>query len=107
MSVQETPAMMELSKQVFGQQHRLAIMIEIARAIEGLINPSDLAESLGYRAQSTLQAPMRDLEHAGLITRLPPGESRSKTWYMRNASLAWDWVRELADSLERSDARSP
>lgn len=90
-------ALQELSKTLFGQQHRLAVMIAIAKG-DGIVNPGDLAAALQFRAQSSIQNPLRDLEAAGLITRAPT--SAGRTYYRRNDSLAWAWVIELAQRLD-------
>lgn len=82
-----------LSRVLFGQAHRLAVMIAIA-AGEDIFNPSDLAFELGYRAQSSIQDPLRDLVAADLISRLPKVGGR--TYFQRNPSKVWAWIGELA-----------
>lgn len=74
-------------------------MLAVARG-DGVINPGDLTEQLGFRAQSSVQAPLRDLTRAGLITRVPT--SSGKTYYRRNSSLAWAWVEEVAVTAQAS-----
>ncbi|MEB3031741.1 winged helix-turn-helix domain-containing protein [[Mycobacterium] nativiensis] len=81
----------ELSSIVFGQKHRLAVMAAIAQS-DGLVNPSDLAEELGFRAQSAIQTPLKDLVAAGLITRQ---EGVGRVHYRRNSSSLWDAALEL------------
>ena len=66
---------------------------------DGIVNPGDLAATLGFPAQSSVQAPLRDLEAAGLISRML--NSGGKTHYRRNSGLVWDWVKELEASLAR------
>jgi hypothetical protein len=50
-----------LSKILFGQVHRLVVMVGVAES-DGIVNPGELAVTHGFPAQSSLQAPMRDLE---------------------------------------------
>lgn len=84
-----------LSKILFGQVHRLNVMVAIAES-DGLVNPTDLAETLGFAAQSAVQAPLRDLVQAGLIARLP-GSGAGRTYYQRQQSLVWQWVIEFRE----------
>lgn len=109
MTLANDDRLQSLSKILFGQRHRLAVMLAVARG-DGVVNPSDLTEYLGFRAQSSVQAPLRDLTSAGLISRVPA--SSGKTYYRRNSSLAWAWAEEIAltapdlTSSDRSDADS-
>ncbi len=81
----------ELSRVVFGQKHRLALMAAIAQS-DGLVNPSDLAMELGFAAQSAIQQPLRDLTTAGLITRQ---DGMGRVYYRRNPHTIWDAAVEL------------
>ena len=83
-----------LSKTVFGQVHRLAIMKAIADS-NGRVNPTELAQQLGFASQSALQASLRDLVEAGLLERRPNDGGR--TYYDRADSTAWAFAQELAD----------
>lgn len=88
----------ERSRTLFGQAHRLAVMTAIARSA-GDVNPGDLAAELGFRAQSSIQGPMRDLLEAGLISELPDAGMRRK-FYRREKSMVWAWIEELAEQFE-------
>lgn len=81
----------ELSTIVFGQKHRLAVMAAIAQS-DGLVNPSDLAADLEFRAQSTLQQPLKDLTAAGLITR---EDGMGRVYYRRNQHSLWGAALDL------------
>ncbi|WAJ48036.1 MarR family transcriptional regulator (plasmid) [Mycobacterium sp. Aquia_216] len=81
----------ELSAIVFGQKHRLAVMAAIAQS-DGLVNPSDLAAALDFRAQSTLQQPLKDLTAAGLITR---EDGMGRVYYRRNPHSLWGAALDL------------
>ena len=86
-----------LSSVLFGQHYRLEVMVAVADSPSGKVCLSDLAEELGHRSVSNIQAPLRDLVRAGLLTRLPDGDTRRK-WYRREASKAWEFAREAAAS---------
>nr|VTP04713.1 MarR family protein [Mycobacterium riyadhense] len=92
----------ELSETVFGQRHRLALMAAIAHSEDGIVNPSDLAETLGMRAQSSIQAPLKRLVDAGLITRISGFEGR--VYYRREDSQAWSFALELLGRALKSES---
>ncbi|HEX7826879.1 MAG TPA: ArsR family transcriptional regulator [Mycobacterium sp.] len=75
----------ELSRVVFGQKHRLAVMAAIAQS-DGLVNPSDLVAEIGFHAQSSIQQPLKDLTTAGLITRQ---DGMGRVYYRRNPHALW------------------
>jgi DNA-binding transcriptional ArsR family regulator len=81
----------QLSAIVFGQKHRLAVMSAIAQS-DGLVNPSDLAAELGFRAQSAIQQPLKDLTAARLITR---EDGLGRVYYRRNPHALWDAALEM------------
>lgn len=66
-------------------------MAAIAQS-DGLVNPTDLAADLGFRAQSAIQQPLKDLTTAGLITR---EDGMGRVHYRRNRHAIWDAVIEL------------
>lgn len=92
----------ELSETVFGQRHRLALMAAIAQSEDGIVNPSQLAETLGIRAQSSIQEPLKRLVKAGLVTRISGIEGR--VYYRREDSQAWDFALELVARALKSEA---
>jgi DNA-binding IclR family transcriptional regulator len=83
-----------VSEVLFGQRYRLEVMLAIAFSEDGLVCLTDLARDLGL-TPSNLQNPLRDLVRCGLLSRLPPGDSRRR-YYRRNESLAWAFVVEMA-----------
>jgi len=85
----------KLSRVLFGQTHRLAVMLGIARGRKEFIL-SDLARELGFENLSSIQDPIRDLEESGLIERLP--KVSNKVRFRRNSSLAWRWVKEVTET---------
>jgi hypothetical protein len=83
----------DLSKILFGQGHRLSVMVGIARGAEQFFL-TDLLAALGLNSLSSIQDPIRDLEKSKLISRIPKEDNRVR--FQRNASLAWSWAEELA-----------
>lgn len=93
MSLSDSENLRALSRVLFGQAHRLAVMVGIARGSREFFL-GDLAAELGFENLSSIQDPVRDLEASGLITRLPKAAQRVR--FRRNKSKAWGWVEELA-----------
>jgi hypothetical protein len=92
-SLAESTPLRELSRVLFGQAHRLTVMVGIARGGREFAL-SELADELGYENLSSIQDPIRDLEASELITRLP--KVANKVRFRRNRSYAWKWAEELA-----------
>jgi predicted transcriptional regulator len=90
-SYAQSARVQELSAVVFGQKHRLAVMVAIAQS-DGLVNPTDLAADLEFRAQSAIQQPLKDLTAAGLITR---EDGMGRVYYRRNQHALWGAAIEL------------
>jgi hypothetical protein len=82
-----------LSRVLFGQVHRLAVMVGIARGAEEFFL-AELADGTGFENLSSIQGPIRDLEASELITRLPKVAKRVR--FRRNESSAWKLALELA-----------
>lgn len=91
----------ELSAHVFGQRHRLALMAAIAQSEDGIVNPGQLAAELGFRAQSSIQAPLKSLLDSGLVTRISGLEGR--VYYRREDSHAWVFALELLSRALAAD----
>lgn len=85
-----------LSLVLFGQRYRLEVMVAIGRSADGIVCLTDLSRDLGVTT-SNLQNPLRDLVAAGLLSRLPSGDSKRK-FYRRNTSLAWQFAVEMAEA---------
>nr|WP_238994873.1 winged helix-turn-helix domain-containing protein [Mycolicibacterium chubuense] len=103
MSYAQSAGVQALSGIVFGQKHRLAIMAAIAQS-DGLVNPSDLASELGFRSQSSIQVPLKDLTEAGLITR---EDGMGRVFYRRNAHPIWAAALELLKQGLADDLQAP
>jgi len=87
---------------VFGQRHRLAVMAAIAQSDDGIVNPSGLVETVGLRAQSSIQRPLKSLVDAGLLTRIAGIETR--VYYRHEDSHAWAFALELVARALKSEA---
>ena len=95
MSYAQSAAVQNLSKIVFGQKNRLAVMVAIAES-DGVVSPGELAVQFGFPAQSAIQQPLRDLQEADLIRRVDAVAASRATFYRRNdASAAWELARQL------------
>ena len=90
-SYAQSQRVQELSRIVFGQKHRLAVMAAIAQS-DGVVNPTDLAHELGFKAQSAIQQPLHDLTTAGLLTR---EDGMGRVYYRRNPHTLWAAAIEL------------
>ena len=92
-SVADSDDLRRLSRVLFGQAHRLAVMVGIARGSKEFFL-ADLVDDLCFENLSSIQDPIRDLEASDLITRIPKAAQRVR--FRRNKSLAWKWAEELA-----------
>jgi len=88
-----------LSKAVFGQELRIAVMVEIGES-DGIFTLSNIAEKLGL-FPSLVQVPLKSLEAAGLIQRMPRAGSRSVYFRRNDASSAWKFASELLEQAVR------
>jgi hypothetical protein len=100
-SYAQSARVQELSTVVFGQKHRLAVMAAIAQS-DGLVNPTDLAADLGFRAQSAIQQPLKDLTTAGLITR---EDGMGRVYYRRNQHALWGAAIDLLSQALTEDVK--
>jgi DNA-binding MarR family transcriptional regulator len=87
-------ALRRMSRAAFGQQYRLEVMLAAARDSDGLVCLTDMARDLDLPL-SNVQGALRSLVAVGLLTEMPPGDSRRK-FYLRNTSAAWQWAEEMA-----------
>ncbi|WP_445256332.1 hypothetical protein [Nocardioides aurantiacus] len=94
-SVQVSDAARRLSKTVFGQELRLAVMLYIGRHPDGLFCYSDVAEGVEVRSASSVQEPLKALLDAGLIVRQDSLPGDRHRWYRRLESSGWAFAEEL------------
>jgi len=92
-----------VSRHAFGQAYRLEVMLAISRAEDGLVNLTDLASALGL-SPSQIQGALRSLVAIGLLTEMPPGDSRRR-FLLRNHSAAWTWAEEMASMIDATESR--
>jgi hypothetical protein len=94
------------SQAAFGQRYRLEAMLAVAAADDGFVSLSALSRQLDITI-SNLQGPVRALVALGLLTPIPHGDSRHRS-YLRNPSTAWAWAEELRDQAHLdSETASP
>lgn len=98
-SIRVSRASRRLSKIVFGQELRLAVMLFIARHRDGLFCYSDVAEGVEVRSASSVQEPLRALVDAGLIVRQEGLPGDRHRWYQRIESACWVLAEELASKV--------
>lgn len=87
-----------LSRAAFGQTYRLEVMLAVADSEDGLVTLTDLAKALDI-STSNVQVALRSLVATGLLSELPKDDNRRK-YLIRNPSSAWDWAREMRNSVE-------
>lgn len=88
--------MRRLSKTVFGQELRLAVMLFVARHPDGLFCLSEVADGIDVRSASSVQDPLRALLESGLIAGQEGLPGDRHRWYRRLDSSAWSFAEELA-----------
>ncbi len=96
--------MRRLSKIVFGQELRLAVMLFVARHPDGLFCYSDLAAGIQVRSASSVQDPLKALMDSGLIVRQEGLPGDRHRWYRRIDSACWAFAEELAATVETSQS---
>ncbi|MGL5824383.1 MAG: MarR family transcriptional regulator [Nocardioides sp.] len=82
-----------LSRAAFNQAYRLEVMLFIADS-DGFVTQTEVAQGLGLRSVSNVQAPIRSLIECGLLNPMPKTDNRSR-FLARSDSPAWDWARQL------------
>lgn len=100
MSIAGSDAARSLSKAVFGQEMRIAVMVAIGES-DGMFTLTSLVERLGLNTPSLIQKPLKSLEDAGLIERMPNVGTRSVYFQRNDESSAWKFARELAEQALR------
>ena len=86
----------QYSKLVFGQEHRLAVVLFIARLPPGgTFTLSELASALGV-GMSSLQRPLDAIEQAGFVEKLNRSAGAPRRPYRRSDSLLWEFAEELS-----------
>jgi hypothetical protein len=93
--------MRRLSKLVFGQELRIAVMLYVGRHPDGLFCLSDLAEGIDVRSASSVQDPLRALVESGLIAHQDGLPGDRHRWYRRLDSSAWSFAEELASQVNQ------
>lgn len=92
-----------ISAAVFGNRHRLELLVALAEAGEAGVNLSELSDAQGVAA-SVYYGPIRALISVGLVDRLGRVAGDRRCWYRRRESRFWDHVRSLAGELAEVEA---
>jgi DNA-binding transcriptional ArsR family regulator len=93
---------MQLSKFVFGSNHMLALMLEIANADAGAFSIPILTERTGLPA-STVHHHLARLKGAGLIRQVKRVPGERVVTFLRVENRIWDGVKDLdAGKLARA-----
>jgi len=83
---------------LFGNRHRLELLVALAEAQDGGVNLSMLAAVQGVPA-SVYYGPLRDLIDAGLVRRLDRSVGDRRRWYSRTDHAVWECLRPLVGRL--------
>lgn len=92
-----------VSAVVFGNRHRLELLVALAEAGNEGVNLSQLSEAQEVPA-SVYYGPIRGLISVGLVDRLGRVTGDRRCWYRRRESRFWDHVRSLAGELAEVEA---
>ncbi|HWL76496.1 winged helix-turn-helix domain-containing protein [Microbacterium sp.] len=103
MSAIQPEPLRQLSRVVFGQEHRLELMLAIADNGDGVVTLGQMAAVLGV-SPSSIQKPFHALVEAGMLTSVRTEDPRRK-FYLANNSSGWAWARELAAHAEVSTVK--
>lgn len=87
-----------MSAAVFGNKHRLELLVALAEAGDEGVNLSELSEAQNAPA-SVYYGPIRNLMSVGLVDRLGRVAGDRRCWYRRRESRFWDYVGPLARNL--------
>lgn len=88
----------DFSKALFGSQHRLALLEQIATASEDALYGASLARLIEAPANQ-VSNDLRRLASAGLLEAIPKRGPESAQRYSRQREPFWEKVTELADTL--------
>ena len=103
LSPEEASAVRTLSKTVFGQSERLAVMLAIARDPDGIFRLTDVFQAVGVPNPSAVQGPLNALVAGGFITKVEGRADERARWYRRQQSSMWDLAEEMARSVYKAD----
>lgn len=100
MSTTDAAALRKRSNDAFGQEYQLEVMLAVADA-NGVVCQKEVADGLGLSA-SNVQTVWRRLVSLGLL-EFQFRDRRRYKYFARADSVGWDWARELAGDLWRTD----
>ncbi|WP_084599804.1 hypothetical protein [Actinoplanes subtropicus] len=88
-----------VSSAVFGNKHRLELLLALFAAGEGGVCVKDLADSRGAPT-SVFRPPLAALMAAGLVRRLPTLGHNRRVLYAFTDVRAWTGLRRLVHDLD-------
>jgi hypothetical protein len=101
MSIVDCPAERALSVRVFGNRHKLELLVALAGTEDDGVNLSELGIERDV-PPSVYYAPMRDFIEAGLVEKVPRVSGERRRWYRRSRHRFWEHAPELLRELARS-----
>ncbi len=94
----------DLSRLVFGQDHKLAVLLVFVRA-DGPMTIGDVTSAVGARNTSSLQRPMQDLLRVGFISESASSVATDRARrYEKSDSAVWALAEELYAKVDERDA---
>jgi DNA-binding MarR family transcriptional regulator len=100
-------ALREKSRALFGgAQYRLEIGAAIAES-DGVVCIKDLADELGDPpGVGSVNAELKVLERAGLLTRAPQERGERRVYLLRQPSSYWEFCRDFSNQLRNRRVRN-
>lgn len=83
-----------VSRIAFGQDYRLAVILEIVKSDSGRVTQSGIARDIGV-VPSSIQKAFHDLVELGLLVPQFEEGQRMK-FFVRIQSSLWEWAAELS-----------
>lgn len=94
-----------ISAAVFGNRHRLELLVALADAGDEGVNLSQLALAQGV-STSVYYGPIRGLISAGLVDRLGRVSGDRRCWYRRRGGRFWECMPSLVSDLAKVEGKA-
>jgi len=94
-----------MSAVLFGNRHKLELLVALAEAGNEGVNLSTLSDTQGV-SPSVYYGPIKDLISVGLAERLGRVSNDRRCWYRRRHSGFWNGFSSLAGELATIEARA-
>ncbi|WP_182378312.1 hypothetical protein [Nocardioides sp. WS12] len=93
----------DLSRRMFGQDHKLSVLLFVARRRDQAFSLGDVSDWIGARNSSSVQKPLKDLYDCGLIADALTAPTDRTRAYVATVSSMWSAAEELYASLEGAE----